>query len=275
MADPIYLIKDSQRAVRMDPQPYVSEDEFQELLGRFPELLAGEQVDRENPRRWLLVAREIGIPDSENAGGRWSLDHLFVDQDGIPTLIEVKRQSDSRLRREVVGQVLDYAANAARFWPGSYLQQRFEKTCQEAERNPSEVLGRFLETQDQDPAAFWLAVEGRLRDGDMRLIFLADEVPLELQRIVEFLNSQMTKTEVLAIEVRRYSGEGYSTHVPRLLGQTAEAQVAKGASRASSQRRKWDDASFFSAAAPLPESTKDALRKLFLLASSPGLLLAA
>ena len=87
MADPIYLIKDSQRAVRMDPQPYVSEDEFQELLGRFPELLAGEQVDRENPRRWLLVAREIGIPDSEKAGGRWSLDHLFVDQDGIPTLI--------------------------------------------------------------------------------------------------------------------------------------------------------------------------------------------
>ena len=37
----------------------------------------------------------------------------------------------------------------------------------------------------------------------MRLIFLADVVPLELQRIVEFLNSQMTKTEVLAIEVRQ------------------------------------------------------------------------
>jgi len=29
-------------------------------------------------------------------------NYLFVDQDGIPTLVEVRRQSDTRLRREVV-----------------------------------------------------------------------------------------------------------------------------------------------------------------------------
>jgi len=54
----------------------------------------------------------MSIPDREDGSGRWSLDHLFLDQDSIPTLVEVKRSSDTRIRREVVGQILDYAANA-------------------------------------------------------------------------------------------------------------------------------------------------------------------
>jgi hypothetical protein len=243
MADPIYLIKDNQQAIRMEPTPYDKEEEFQELLERFPELLAGEQVDRDDPRRWLLVSREMGVPDSESSGARWSLDHFFVDQDGIPTLVEVKRQSDTRLRREVVGQVLDYAANAARFWPAGYMQQQFEKSCKADNRDPRQVLESFLDETELEPTTFWLAVEGKLRDGDIRLIFLADEVPRELQTIIEFLNSQMTKTEVLAVEVKRYVGQGFSTHVPRLLGQTADALIAKGASRAGT-RRKWDEESF-------------------------------
>lgn len=37
------------------------------------------------------------------------MDHLFVDQDAIPTLVEVKRSSDTRIRREVVGQLLEYS----------------------------------------------------------------------------------------------------------------------------------------------------------------------
>jgi hypothetical protein len=44
----------------------------------------------------------------------------------VPTLIEVKRQSDTRLRREVVGQMLDYAANAVVYWRIDQLRAEFE-----------------------------------------------------------------------------------------------------------------------------------------------------
>lgn len=273
MSDPIYLVRDNQQAIRMEPKAYATEDEFQSLLERFPELLAGEQVDRENPRRWLLVAREIGIPDGEAAASRWNLDHLFIDQDGIPTLVEVKRRQDPRLRREVVAQMLDYAANANRYWPGAFLQQQFEDTSRKAGRDPDAVLAEFLDNRAVDATAFWRSVEGRLREGEMRLIFFADAVPAELQRIVEFLNSQMSKTEVLAIELTRYAGEGFSTHVPRLIGQTAEATDAKAASRTGGQRRRWDEPSFFAAAAVLPQATQDALRVLVGLAAEPGFVL--
>jgi hypothetical protein len=55
----------------------------------------------------VLVGREAALPDDHDAAARWSVDHLFLDQDAVPTLGEVKRSSDTQIRREVVGQMLD------------------------------------------------------------------------------------------------------------------------------------------------------------------------
>jgi 5-methylthioribose kinase len=40
--------------------------------------------------------------------------------------VEVKRSSDTRIRREVVGQMLDYAANAVVYWPLEMIRAKFE-----------------------------------------------------------------------------------------------------------------------------------------------------
>jgi hypothetical protein len=64
----------------------------------------------------LLVRREAGVPEAEGAADRWFLDHVFLDGEGVPTLVEVKRSTDTRIRREVVGQMLDYAANILAHW---------------------------------------------------------------------------------------------------------------------------------------------------------------
>jgi hypothetical protein len=45
--------------------------------------------------------------------------------------------------------------------------------------------------------------------------------------IVEFLNERLVPTEVLALELRRYDGQGLTTHIPRLLGVTSDAQLIK------------------------------------------------
>lgn len=97
--------------VGLKEQPYEAEHLLQQLLADHSDLLAGVQMDELSPRSWLLISKEAAIPSEEGGGGRWSLDHLFVDQDAVPCLVEVKRSSDIRIRREVVGQMLDYAAN--------------------------------------------------------------------------------------------------------------------------------------------------------------------
>jgi hypothetical protein len=239
----IYLIgPDGRQAVEMFASRYEREADFQALLASHPALIDGRQVDPDNPRRWLLVAKEATVPDSES--DRWSLDHLFVDQDGVATLVEVKRKSDTRLRREVVGQMLDYAANGSLRWTAAFLASSFADTCREAGVDPDEALGEFL-ADNERIASFWESVESNLRAGRMRLLFVADEIPAELLRIVEFLNERMAPTEVLALELRYFSGGGYSTHVPRLLGRTLAAVAQKEASgHRTASRRAWDRETF-------------------------------
>jgi hypothetical protein len=131
VAGRIYLLGGESRLIAMEEAPYDSETLLQKLLADHPDLLAGDQIDAEEPRRWLLVSREMAVPGDQDGAGRWSLDHLFLDQDAIPTLVEVKRSYDTRIRREVIGQMLDYAANAVAYWPVEEVKARFEGRCRD------------------------------------------------------------------------------------------------------------------------------------------------
>ena len=236
----IYILDNDGKTLRsLEEQPYDSEDLLQELLGEHPDLLAGEQIDEATPRRWLLVDREVGVPIKEDAAGGMLLDHLFLDQDGVPTLVEVKRSSDTRIRREVVGQMLDYAAHAVAYWSVETIRARFEARCEDGGDDPDQLVAHLIDPdpdEDADVEAFWGQVKTSLQTGRIRLIFVADEIPPELRRVVEFLNRFMDPVEVLAVEIVQYVGEGLKTLVPRVIGQTAKAPQP---------RRQWDEPSFF------------------------------
>ena len=238
----IFLIQDDGQLIEMSEQKYDSEDLLQELLAKYPNLLAGDQIDSTSPRRWLLISRELGVPSEEEGGGRWSLDHLFLDQDGIPTLVEVKRSSDTRLRREVVGQMLDYAANAVVYWPVETIRTKFETNYEVNNIDPKTALIELVGA-DTDQEEFWQKVKTNLQAGKVRLVFVADEIPSELRRVVEFLNEQKDPAEVLAVEISQYVAEGLKTLVPRVIGQTEEAQRKKSSGRRT--MKQWDETSFF------------------------------
>jgi hypothetical protein len=243
MGGGIYLIQDNDQLVEMTEQAYDSEDRLQELLEKYPNLLAGDQIDRATPRRWLLISREMSTSSDEEGNGKWSLNHLFLDQDAIPTLVEVKRHQDTTIRREIIGQMIDYAANAVIYWPVESIVVQFEANCRDQGRDPEQVFEEFLGS-DAHEERFWQKVKTNLQAGKFRLVFVADEISAELRRIVEFLNEQMDPTEILAVEIKQYlSSDGLRTLVPRVIGQTAEAQHKK--SSATRERRRWDAGSFF------------------------------
>ena len=227
MTGRIYLLQEDGGLHPLEERPYGSEDLLQGLLGSYPDLLAGDQIDEQTPRRWLLVSREIGVPVEEAGADLMSLDHLFLDQDAIPTLVEVKRSSDTRIRREVVGQMLDYAANAVAYWSADSLRTRFETSCAGENRDPSQLVAELVEADPEDQEAvedFWGRVKTNLQAGRIRLLFVADQIPRELRRVVEFLNRFTDPVEVLAVEVHQYVGRGLKTLVPRVIGQSEEAK---------------------------------------------------
>lgn len=260
----LYLLQDDNRLVEFEEAPYDSEALLQELLERYPGLLAGDLVDAASPRRWLLVKREAGIPHGEDSGARWSVDHLYLDQDGIPTLVEVKRSTDTRIRREVVGQMLDYAANSVVYWSVEVMQQQFALTSgapEVADAKLAEFLG------DANPDEFWSKVKANLQAGKIRMLFVADHIPKELKRIVEFLNVQMDPAEVLALEIRQYVHESLKTFVPAIIGQTSEAQIRKSASQGGVA---WSAEPFLAALQSKDPNAADYARRLLDWASAHG-----
>jgi len=227
----IFLLKDSGDLEKVPVKPYDSEDLLQSLIERYPELLAGDQINPEEPIRWIMIKREAGVPGGEEQSDRWSIDHLLLDQNAVPTFVETKRSSDTRIRREIVGQMLDYAANAQRYWQVGHIRSlaiaQYGGT-EKAEAAIMKILG--LEPGDNvepDLEAYWGKVEDNLRHGRLRLIFMADRLPPELRRVIEFLNGQMEETEVLGIELAQYVGSNLKALVPRVIGQTEVTRLKK------------------------------------------------
>lgn len=228
MQDTIFLNTADGGLAELKETLYDSEDNLQELIEKNPILLAGSQINPENPRKWILISREMGVPDHESGTACWYLDHLFIDQDGIPTLVEVKRSTDTRIRREVVGQMLDYAANASVYWTISDIQDSFD----------GDLKSAFGE--DVQEELYWDNVISNLKLGKIRLIFAADTIPENLRRIIEFLNNQMQNAEVLGLEIKQYMSQNkQQIFVPKIIGRTLQAVETK-----KSPAKSWDYDSF-------------------------------
>lgn len=215
MRMPIFVVSGAGDLTEMRPSAPPSEDALQELVARYPKLISGETDDL------LLIRREFGIGDSVEFASRWSIDHLFVTKSGIPVLVEVKRAGDTRLRREVVGQMLDYAANSVEYWPENTVSASFA-SHRETQELADEELRAFLGPEAR-PDAFWQQVDANFKAGRVRMVFVADSIPSELARIIEFMNQQMTAS-VQGIELRYFeAADGSRTLAPRVVGELARS----------------------------------------------------
>lgn len=235
------FLKSGDGLTPLERRAYDSEALLQAVLAQFPEVLAGSTTAGDAEPGLLLVGREMGVASAGDVPGPFSVDHLFVDRAGVPVLVEVKRSSSSEIRRQVVGQMLDYAAGAVKVWSVETVREAFERTAGGAGRDPAELV-RDLRA-DLDVDEFWRVVESNLRSGRIRMVFVADELPESLVRIIEFLNEQMNPAEVLGVEVRQYVGGEHIVYVPRVVGNTSAAAAVKSPARAS----RWDEESFIAA----------------------------
>ena len=227
MAEKIYIRNASGGLEPVTEERFKSEELLQELIGQHPELLAGEQMRPDDPLRWILIRREMPIEG-------WAVDHLLIDQYSRPTLVEVKRGVSREIRRSIVGQMLDYAATAASVWSERDMRRIFE----ESSDNPDDEIGHLVGGDDEpDIDGFWEQVATNLDANRLRLLFVADEIPTELERVVKFLNAQTRDNlEVLAVEVKQYPGQFGQALVSRVIGQIEVSREGGSVSRGPRHR---------------------------------------
>lgn len=192
------------------------EDALQSLIENNPDIIPGSQIypDREEQLRFLLLSREMSVRN-------WSLDILMIDQDGILTLIECKLVENPEARRDVIGQIMEYAAHAKLDWGDGRAKNKAIEYWNNKGKNLDDVIRENFDGIEVED--FWNLVEKNLNDGYIRLIIAADKIKDEVRKTIEYLNLEMKKTEIYGLELKRYKGESKQiVIVPHLIGKPIE-----------------------------------------------------
>lgn len=200
----LYLMSDGM-ATEMTEHRYSMETDLQKIIADNPNLLVRNSEPEE--ARLLLVAREFGVAEGEDGGVTFRLDHLMVDQSGIPVLVEVKRCTNTQLRREVVGQIMDYASRMATA-DANELREMFR------DNNDGEVL------EEYDTDEFWDKVATCLKAERLKLVFASDRIPVNLKLMIEFLDRNLNGIDVYGVELRQYKTDNAVLLSSSVVGET-------------------------------------------------------
>lgn len=131
------------------------------------------------------LCRELAIP---RAGGTVFADILGVARTGRLVVIECKLWRNPQARREVLAQIVEYAALLRR-WSFGDLTARLKRKLAIAEQNPIFELAK-AKWPELEEAPFVDAVMRSLKLGDFQLIIAGDGIRSDTHAIAEHLNSQ-------------------------------------------------------------------------------------
>lgn len=172
--------------------PYRQERELQDYLEEYPSLIPlADFEDRDVDL--FLVGSEVGVPTG-------SIDLLFVDGEGTPTIVETKLARNSDMPRAVIGQVLEYAAHVSD-WDLRKIEAAVD-AYQRRTSPPPKQTGQAIHARlAQDE--FRLALEKNLRAKQLRLIIAVDELVEPLRKTIAFLN-EMSTFDILGLQIQRF-----------------------------------------------------------------------
>lgn len=189
----------------------VSEAAIQALVQAHPRCLPIAEIDPlfVDP---VPICTELNTP----AG---PIDNFLVTPSGLPVLVECKLWRNPEGRREVVGQILDYAKELSR-WSSSDLQREVSRRLK---REGNALLDLVREAgHDVDEIAFNNALTLNLRRGRFLLLIVGDGIREGVEAIAEYLQAHAGLHFTLGlVEMPIYAGpDGQRLVVPRVLART-------------------------------------------------------
>lgn len=209
----VFINNDDTNVVQRVPQGAARrEATLRDLIAAHPEALPVCDIDP-SFGRLATVTCELHIPSVGFA------DVLLVDQQGRLVLVECKLWRNPQARREVVGQILDYARELSR-----YSYEDLQRQIAIATRRQGNVLFELAQAAGStlDEAAFVDRVSRDLAAGRLLLLVAGDGITEGTRRIGEYLRDQPGLAFTLGlIEIAEYRAPDGGTIIqPRVLAQT-------------------------------------------------------
>jgi hypothetical protein len=195
------------RFERSDLSDGYSEQLIQDLLFDEPDLLPLSQIDP-GAGRFIPICRELILPKT---GGSARVDVFGVTPHGRPVLVECKLWRNPQARREVIGQVLEYAALLGR-WSYADLTARLKAQLEWTGENPL-YDHAVRHGSSLSEALFTDSVSRNLRNGDFHLIVAGDGIREDATAIAEHLGTRGAR--IALVELQRWrDGQGNELIVP-------------------------------------------------------------
>jgi hypothetical protein len=189
----------------------VSEAAIQQLVHENPGCLPIAEIDPlfSDP---IPICVELNTP----AG---PIDNFLITASGLPVIVECKLWRNPEGRREVVGQILDYAKELGR-WSSSDLQREVARRIK-SEGNSLLELVRAA-GHEVDEIAFNDALTLNLRRGRFLLLIVGDGIREGVETIAEYLQAHAGLHFTLGlVELPIYVlPDGSRLAVPRVLAKT-------------------------------------------------------
>lgn len=181
---------------------------LQALLFEQPALIPLDQMDP-GAGGMMPICRELPL---RKAGSTVFLDLLGVTAQGRLVLVECKLWRNPQARREVVAQILEYAALLRR-WSYADLTACLKSALNWSGANP--LFAQVAERTSLNEAAFVDAVSRSLRAGDFDLIIAGDGIRSDLEAIAGHLDGSTGRLALVEIQMWT-DGAGRTLVVPTL-----------------------------------------------------------
>lgn len=196
-----------------------SERWLQMLIQRHPALLPVQQIEPGlNPL--VPVCVELPLPCGY-------ADNLFITPDGGIVLVEAKLWRNPEARREVVGQVLDYAKDLS-----GWSYEDLQAGVRIARREPHADLFRLVcgdDAASEAEATFIDAVSRNLRLGRLLLIVAGDGVQESVEKLTAFLQRHVGlhfTLSLVEISLWREPASGQVFVQPKVVTRTVQIERA-------------------------------------------------
>ena len=256
------LILEGRKVTPLDEAKFTLEGKLQDYLESHPALIPLEEID-ENPLDLLCIGREVGVVPG-------SMDLLFIDANGILTIVETKLAQNPEVRRAVIGQIVEYASYLYE-WT---VEDVYEAAAKYFAKVPTdykdcaldEAMVKFV-GDDFEKEEFKSGIEHNLQQGNIRLIIAVNELVETLRKTVTFLNDNSSFNIVLLIVKRYEESSSRSIFIPSLFGYKKPSKISR-----AGKRHPWTKDEFLQDIVDKQcnKGTADGIRKLLEFAEENG-----
>ena len=201
-------------------EKHFQENWLQKIIHKNPQILPIDDIES-GFAPLISLGREI----STSVG---YIDNLYISPNGYLTIVETKLWRNPEAKREVVGQIIDYAKELTN-WNFTKLNDGVKNSSQLYNNNSKgiiELIKDFENIEEHEEYKIIDNIERNLKRGRFLLLIVGDGIRESVEEMVDFLsNTPQIQFTLGLIELQFYKNpnvEGELIAIPNLITRTRE-----------------------------------------------------